>query len=62
MHPNQAELLFPLPQLADQAIKNLEDQQDEYDFKINTLKSRGELKKKKKNTGKHTRLTYGRGQ
>lgn len=32
----------PLPQMADQSIKNLEDQQDEYDFKINTLKNRGE--------------------
>lgn len=28
--------------MADQSIKNLEDQQDEYDFKINTLKNRGE--------------------
>ncbi|XP_049609198.1 signal transducer and activator of transcription 1a isoform X2 [Syngnathus scovelli] len=27
-------------QLADQTIKNLEDQQDEYDFKFNTLKNR----------------------
>uniref|UniRef100_H3DIF3 Signal transducer and activator of transcription n=1 Tax=Tetraodon nigroviridis TaxID=99883 RepID=H3DIF3_TETNG len=26
--------------MADQSIKNLEDQQDEYDFKINTLKNR----------------------
>lgn len=32
----------PLSQMADQSIKNLEDQQDEYDFKINTLKNRGE--------------------
>ena len=29
-------------QVADQNIKNLEDLQDEYDFKINTLKNRGE--------------------
>lgn len=34
----------PLSQMADQSIKNLEDQQDEYDFKINTLKNRGESK------------------
>lgn len=28
--------------MADQNIKNLEDLQDEYDFKVNTLKNRGE--------------------
>lgn len=33
------------PQLTDQSIKNLEDQQDEYDFKINTLKIRGEARR-----------------
>nr|XP_061803055.1 signal transducer and activator of transcription 1a [Nerophis lumbriciformis] len=31
-------------QVADQAIKNLEDQQDEYDFKFNSLRNRGETK------------------
>uniref|UniRef100_A0A671XHQ9 Signal transducer and activator of transcription n=1 Tax=Sparus aurata TaxID=8175 RepID=A0A671XHQ9_SPAAU len=31
-----------LTQVADQNIKNLEDLQDEYDFKVNTLKNRGE--------------------
>uniref|UniRef100_A0A3Q3J732 Signal transducer and activator of transcription n=1 Tax=Monopterus albus TaxID=43700 RepID=A0A3Q3J732_MONAL len=30
------------PAIVDQNIKNLEDLQDEYDFKINTLKNRGE--------------------
>lgn len=30
--------------MADQNIKNLEDLQDEYDFKVNTLKNRGEEK------------------
>lgn len=29
------------PQIADQNIKNVEDLQDEYDFKMNTLKNRG---------------------
>lgn len=32
--------------MADQSIKNLEDQQDEYDFKVNTLKNRGEGEEK----------------
>uniref|UniRef100_A0AAQ4P907 Signal transducer and activator of transcription n=1 Tax=Gasterosteus aculeatus aculeatus TaxID=481459 RepID=A0AAQ4P907_GASAC len=32
---------FLLLQVADQNIKNLEELQDEYDFKVNTLKSRG---------------------
>uniref|UniRef100_A0AAQ4Q272 Signal transducer and activator of transcription n=1 Tax=Gasterosteus aculeatus aculeatus TaxID=481459 RepID=A0AAQ4Q272_GASAC len=35
---------FLLLQVADQNIKNLEELQDEYDFKVNTLKSRGEIK------------------
>lgn len=34
---------FLLLQVADQNIKNLEELQDEYDFKVNTLKSRGEI-------------------
>lgn len=43
--------------MADQSIKNLEDQQDEYDFKINTLKNRGEWKTLHQ-TEKHTRYRF----
>lgn len=38
--------------MADQSIKNLEDQQDEYDFKVNTLKNRGEGEKNAASDGK----------
>uniref|UniRef100_A0A8D3ANJ0 Signal transducer and activator of transcription n=1 Tax=Scophthalmus maximus TaxID=52904 RepID=A0A8D3ANJ0_SCOMX len=39
---NSRQICTCLPQFVDQNIKNVEDLQDEYDFKVNTLKNRGE--------------------
>lgn len=44
--------------MADQSIKNLEDQQDEYDFKVNTLKNRGEGEKMLHQTEKRTQYHF----